>query len=520
MTWDAVTGLLSQTSLGSVTTSYVVSPYGELSSHEATRNNASVLLREEFDRDALGRVTEARERAAGSSSDTIKQFTYDSAARLTSVSVNGAVVERYGFDKNGARTTIEKGGVTQTATYDAQDRLTAFGNATYIYTPDGERFEKRERGEVTQYEHDALGGLRRVTLPNGKRVEYTNNGAGNRVARYIDGVLDRAYLYGVGGHLSAELDANGNVLSQFGYGGGSGAGVPDFMVKGGVTYRIVKDYRGSVRFVVSSATGDIAQRIDYDEWGNVTHDTQPWFQPFGYGGGFWDRDVELLHLGAREYDPEVGQFIEKDPTGFDGGLNLYAYAAGDPVNYIDSTGTVPVLAVYLASMPVGYAVGGVTGALWSIGIQLSEKGCIDWGQVDRDAQRDAAIGAFTGGLGGSILRARRLAKFPILPRSLGAAANIRVVPKESTYAQRLYKKMGDEARRDADNLMGKFLNGHITPGKNVEIYKGHIVLRGDRRARIVLKRVGEQEYNHLGTFEGHRLGDTKNKEILRKIVGK
>jgi hypothetical protein len=52
--------------------------------------------------------------------------------------------------------------------------------------------------------------------------------------------------------------------------------VPEYMVKGGETYRIVTDHLGSVRRVVDAATGAVAQRIDYDAWGNVGgRDTQP-----------------------------------------------------------------------------------------------------------------------------------------------------------------------------------------------------------------------------------------------------
>jgi len=54
--------------------------------------------------------------------------------------------------------------------------------------------------------------------------------------------------------------------------------VPDYMVKGGNTYRIVTDHLGSPRLVVDVATGSVAQRMDFDAWGNVLLDTNPGFQ--------------------------------------------------------------------------------------------------------------------------------------------------------------------------------------------------------------------------------------------------
>jgi len=52
------------------------------------------------------------------------------------------------------------------------------------------------------------------------------------------------------------------------------------MVRARVTYRIISDHLGSPRLIVNTSDGSIAQRIDYDDWGNVINDTSPGFQPF------------------------------------------------------------------------------------------------------------------------------------------------------------------------------------------------------------------------------------------------
>ena len=51
------------------------------------------------------------------------------------------------------------------------------------------------------------------------------------------------------------------------------------MVKDGTTYRILTDHLGNSRIVVDSATGQIAQRMDYDTFGNVVTDTNPASSP-------------------------------------------------------------------------------------------------------------------------------------------------------------------------------------------------------------------------------------------------
>jgi len=43
-----------------------------------------------------------------------------------------------------------------------------------------------------------------------------------------------------------------------------------------------------VRFLVNLTTGEIAQELDYDEFGKVLKNTNKRFQPFTYAGGLYD----------------------------------------------------------------------------------------------------------------------------------------------------------------------------------------------------------------------------------------
>ena len=107
----------------------------------------------------------------------------------------------------------------------------------------------------------------------------------------------------------AELDGAGNVVTRFVY--GTKINVPDYMVKGGVTYRIISDHLGSPRLVINITTGEIAQQIDYDEFGNILTDSNPGFQPFGFAGGIYDQHTKLVRFGARDYDAETGRWTAK-----------------------------------------------------------------------------------------------------------------------------------------------------------------------------------------------------------------
>jgi len=130
------------------------------------------------------------------------------------------------------------------------------------------------------------------------------------------------------------------VVSRFVY--GTRANVPAYMTKGGTTYRLITDHLGSVRLVVNATDGTVAQRIDYDEFGRITQNTAPGFQPFGYAGGLLDDHTGLTRFGARDYDAAPGRWTAKEPLGFSGGYaNLYAYVGSDPVNFIDPSGSSP-----------------------------------------------------------------------------------------------------------------------------------------------------------------------------------
>ena len=85
---------------------------------------------------------------------------------------------------------------------------------------------------------------------------------------------------------AAWLNGDGSVRATFVY--GLHANVPEYMVQGGTTYRLIADQVGSVRLVENTSMSAVAERIDYDEFGNVLTDTTPGTQPFGFAGGLRD----------------------------------------------------------------------------------------------------------------------------------------------------------------------------------------------------------------------------------------
>ena len=284
--------------------------------------------------DTAGQITGQVERVGGQT--IVRTYAYDAAGRLSQTWSNGVPHATYRYDANGNRTNAVVGGIAKTGQYDAQDRLLAYGAATYQYDAHGTLTNKTDGGQSTAYRYDARGSLLQVG-PGTNVIAYSVDALGRRIARTKNGTTAQRLVYQ--GFLApiAELNADGSVASRFVY--ATRANVPDYMVRSGTTYRLVTDIRGSVRLVVNAANGSVAQRLDYDEWGRVLQDTNPGFQPFGFAGGLYDPDTGLVRFGYRDYDPDTGRWLAKDPILFAGGqANLYLYCGGDPVNWIDPMG--------------------------------------------------------------------------------------------------------------------------------------------------------------------------------------
>jgi len=62
------------------------------------------------------------------------------------------------------------------------------------------------------------------------------------------------------------------------------------------------------------------------------------FGSSGFAGEDIDVEAALSYNRTRFYDPEVGTFISRDPSGINGGLNTYQYCFANPVNLIDPSG--------------------------------------------------------------------------------------------------------------------------------------------------------------------------------------
>ncbi len=329
--YNSLNSQMQKTSLSAVVTDFAYNGWGELSNSKSMFSGQNI-FESSFVRDALGRIINKSETSQVNNINL--SYKYDLSGRL-SESTRDGVLTKYSYDLNGNRLSVERNGIVTTATFNEQDQILSYGAKTYSYSTSGSLESIAHLGAETRFNYDIFSNLRSVELPDGRKIDYLIDGLNRRVGKVV-GDQRKYWVYESQLRIAAELDANGQVVSRFIYGNGHS---PEAMVKAGITYKILTDQLGSVRLIINSTSGEIAQRIEYDDFGAILLDTNPGFQPFGFAGGLYDSDTKLIRFGARDYDPEVGRWTSKDPIRFGGGdTNLYGYVSNDPINWWDPTG--------------------------------------------------------------------------------------------------------------------------------------------------------------------------------------
>ncbi|MHB8173923.1 MAG: RHS repeat domain-containing protein, partial [Nitrospirota bacterium] len=164
-------------------------------------------------------------------------------------------------------------------------------------------------------------------------AKYEYDALGRRIEKNVNGVIKR-YLYD-GYNILAEYDDAGNMKARYTH--NLAIDDPLAMQRGGSVYYYHKDALGSIT-ALTDVNGQVAQTYEYDSFGNITNQTGNIENPFTYTGREYDAETGLYYYRARYYDARAGRFINEDPIGFWGGINLYGYVVNRPLNYIDPFG--------------------------------------------------------------------------------------------------------------------------------------------------------------------------------------
>ncbi|AVR78691.1 hypothetical protein NM96_04440 [Neisseria mucosa] len=91
--------------------------------------------------------------------------------------------------------------------------------------------------------------------------------------------------------------------------------------------------------------GEAVWTAEYEAWGRIRNKTVSDGLkaniPFRFQGQYYDEESGLHYNRFRYYDPEIGRFVNLDPIGLMGGINVYVYAP-NPIRWVDPNGLSPV----------------------------------------------------------------------------------------------------------------------------------------------------------------------------------
>jgi RHS repeat-associated protein len=342
---------------GATLTTYGYDPAGNLATRTPDNSTTSV-----YTYDALDRVTHITHTLVGTTRtfdyayDSVSNqkwtkrdgttgdvFGYDLNDQSTSVLLNvanpdttPAGTQTINYDANGNRTTFSAYGPTDTyttnnlnqytarnsnqATYDAKGNLTiGVDSSTYLYDAQNRLLSATKAGTTETFKYDALN--RQVSRTIGANpIVYDVYDGWNLIGEYASGATtpSTAYLSGAGG-LVKNLTTNRYYYQDA---GGSTSHLADS------TGHLLEWYRYNLHgtpVFYNASDGQISNSV--------------YFVRHLFTGQQWYSELAIYDLRNRFYSPDIGRFIQADPTGFAGDVsNLYRYCGNNPLKGADPTG--------------------------------------------------------------------------------------------------------------------------------------------------------------------------------------
>jgi len=327
-----------------------------------------------FDYDTLGRLTQVQdlnsssaniskfnygydnrdvktymERALGTATTQHVDYSYDDIDELVSEvsnEVTPLVNNSYDYDAAQNRTASTVDSASSSFTLNNVNQISAYTlSGTPVTVTCDDNGNTTQLGPKTLTWDDA-NRLTSVTVPGVSKSEYQYDGLNRRrIAKaytWNSGTSDwdlqseRRFIYD-GMDLIEERDGSNNLIAFYTRDGNIGGVLS--RTTDSATFYYHYDGNGNVVSLTDSSENVVAT-YEYDAYGNLTDmsGSQAADNPIRFSTKYFDSDTGYYDFGFRSYDPVTGRWLNRDPIGEDGGINLYVFVGNGPGNSWDEYG--------------------------------------------------------------------------------------------------------------------------------------------------------------------------------------
>jgi RHS repeat-associated protein len=208
-----------------------------------------------------------------------------------------------------------------TPVYDADGQLTEDADNLYQWDAAGNlvTITNKATGHVTNMAYDGLKRRVRIEERDGTNSTVSNYlWCGSQICQKLDASNDIIAEYFDQGEIHADLGGNLNASNS------------------GTVLLYERDRLGSIRGTVAP-NGAQQGSTSYTAYGQTDRSSGVQADK-GYAGMFLHQPSGLYLTWYRAYDPVTGRWLSRDPIKEQGGINLYGYVDGNPINDTDRDG--------------------------------------------------------------------------------------------------------------------------------------------------------------------------------------
>ncbi|WP_308613669.1 RHS repeat-associated core domain-containing protein, partial [Massilia mucilaginosa] len=295
--------------------------------------------------DAAGRIVSSTHKG-GTPGKLDQRYYYDGRDRL--VGFDSAIGgQRFEYDASGNRTRLKTGPNSYLNTIDpGSNRLISTSGPVPAKRNTYDATGNLVNDGTIRYAYGNNGRLSSTTGVGGAAAQYRYNGLGQRAIKSDAASASTYFVYNEAGQMVGEYNSAGTPIQETIY----LEGMPVAVIKpraGGAeenAYYLYADHLATARVITRASDNKMVWRWDgANPFGEDQPDENPnRVENFAYNlrfpGQYYDRETNLHYNYYRDYDPQIGRYVQSDPIGLDGGINTYGYVSGNPLLYNDPFG--------------------------------------------------------------------------------------------------------------------------------------------------------------------------------------